>query len=76
MEHLQNNLNYSEHFKQEIYTQTSGVQIPIEIYEGCKRFFFLLPILKKSFLYILTYMDFYLIFYNFFWVYNILLLLF
>merc|ERR1712223_1639134 len=34
MEHLQNNLNYSEHFKQEIYTQTSGVQIPIEIYEG------------------------------------------
>ena len=44
MEHLQNNLNYSEHFKQEIYTQTSGVQIPIEIYEGCKRFFFLLPI--------------------------------
>ena len=39
MEHLQNNLTYSEHFKQEIYTKTSGVQIPIEIYEGCKNFF-------------------------------------
>ena len=49
MEHLQNNLNYSEHFKQEIYTQTSGVQIPIEIYEGCKRFFFLLLFKKNPF---------------------------
>ena len=55
MEHLQNNLNYSEHFKQEIYTQTSGVQIPIEIYEGCKRFFFSITYLKKI-LFIYTYL--------------------
>ena len=54
MEHLQSNLNYSEHFKQEIYTQTSGVQIPIEIYEGCKRFFFYY--LFKEILFIYTYL--------------------
>jgi hypothetical protein len=29
-------LVYSQHFKQDIYEKTSGVQIPIEIYEGCK----------------------------------------
>lgn len=31
-----NQTEYSEHFKQDIYTETSGVQIPIEIYEGCE----------------------------------------
>ncbi len=27
-----------EHFKQEVLYETSGVHIPIEIYEGCKFF--------------------------------------
>ena len=31
-----NNTEYSTHFKQDIYKNASGVQIPIEIYEGCK----------------------------------------
>ena len=29
-------LAYSKHFKQDVYEKSSGVQIPIEIYEGCK----------------------------------------
>ena len=31
-----NDTEYSTHFKQDIYKNASGVQIPIEIYEGCK----------------------------------------
>ena len=27
---------YSPHFKLDIYEKSSGVQIPIEIYEGCE----------------------------------------
>jgi hypothetical protein len=34
--YFQLQLVYSQHFKQDIYEKTSGVQIPIEIYEGCK----------------------------------------
>ena len=33
---LLNETEYSSHFKQNVYNATSGVQIPIEIYEGCK----------------------------------------
>ena len=36
MSGLLNFTEYSPHFKQEIYNVTSGVQIPIELYEGCK----------------------------------------
>lgn len=36
MESLANQTEYSDHFKQQVYKETSGVQIPIEIYEGCK----------------------------------------
>ncbi len=39
MDHLVNDTEYSDHFKQDIYTEESGVQIPIEIYEGCKYIF-------------------------------------
>ena len=44
MGRLMNLTEYSHHFKQNVYNETSGVQIPIEIYEGCKNicFFFLL----------------------------------
>ena len=31
-------MTYNDHFKQEIYEESSGVHIPIEIYEGCKFF--------------------------------------
>ena len=31
-----NHTEYSDHFKQYIYKEKSGVQIPIELYEGCK----------------------------------------
>ena len=52
MDGLLNETEYSAHFKQNIYKANSGVQIPIEIYEGCKfvfRFYdiwHLLPFLK------------------------------
>ena len=36
MDGLLNETEYSTHFKQNIYKANSGVQIPIEIYEGCK----------------------------------------
>ena len=36
MDGLLNETEYSNHFKQNIYKANSGVQIPIEIYEGCK----------------------------------------
>ena len=35
MDKLLNLTEYSDHFKQYIYPETSGVQIPIELYEGC-----------------------------------------
>ena len=35
-EKLLNLTEYSPHFKQEVYPGSSGVQIPIELYEGCK----------------------------------------
>ena len=38
MDKLLNLTEYSDHFKQYIYPETSGVQIPIELYEGCKYF--------------------------------------
>ena len=37
-QHLKDNMEYDEHFKQEINVNESGVHIPIEIYEGCKFF--------------------------------------
>ena len=52
MDGLLNETEYSTHFKQKIYKANSGVQIPIEIYEGCKFVFpfydiwHLLPFLK------------------------------
>ncbi len=36
MEDLANLTKYSEHFKQHVYLETSGVHVPIEIYEGCE----------------------------------------
>ena len=36
MDTLLNQTEYSDHFKQYIYKEHSGVQIPIELYEGCK----------------------------------------
>ena len=36
MANVANLTEYSSHFKQNIYSETSGVQIPIEIYEGCE----------------------------------------
>ena len=35
-EDLLNGMTYSPHFKQNVNMDESGVQIPIEIYEGCK----------------------------------------
>ena len=29
-------MEYSLHFRQDVYLEQSGVQVPIEIYEGCK----------------------------------------
>jgi len=39
MADLVNLTEYSDHFKQNIYAESSGVQIPIEIYEGCEYIF-------------------------------------
>lgn len=36
MEGMANMTEYSHHFKQDINNETSGVHVPIEIYEGCK----------------------------------------
>ena len=47
-QHLKDNMEYDEHFKQEINVNESGVHIPIEIYEGCK-FFYVSWILSKSY---------------------------
>ena len=33
---LQDGMQMNEHFKQKVNVKASGVQIPIEIYEGCK----------------------------------------
>ena len=31
-------MEYSQHFGQDVYHKQSGVQVPIEIYEGCEYF--------------------------------------
>lgn len=36
MEDFVNVTEYSRHFKDYVYREASGVQVPIEIYEGCK----------------------------------------
>ena len=36
---LQDGMQMNEHFKQKVNVKASGVQIPIEIYEGCKLYF-------------------------------------
>lgn len=35
-QHLKDNMEYNEHFKQQVNVNESGVHVPIEIYEGCK----------------------------------------
>jgi len=45
---ISNQMFYDHHFKQEIYNNTSGVHIPIEIYEGCKSTFLSKFSLHKS----------------------------
>ena len=53
-QHLKDNMEYDEHFKQEVNVNESGVHIPIEIYEGCK-FLCILDIFEILFL-ILSYL--------------------
>ena len=35
-QYLKDDMEYSEHFQQDVNLKESGVHIPIEIYEGCK----------------------------------------